>query len=141
MQNDKIFTGTIMRCTKYDMHATFKSEMHIDGQSIGCDSFGYIDEESETFKENATLIKTKQGYYVDVEGLTLTDIAYLYLENSKAKVAGTKSGKLFMLGSCFYVGDLFVDQNSIRPYTSADMEEKRSSIRIIQRNAKNDRTK
>lgn len=141
MKNDKIFTGTIMRCTKYDMQDTFKSEMFINGQNLGRDFFGYIDVGSEIFKENAILIKTKYGYYVDVDGLSLADIAYLYFENSKAKVLGTTSDKLFMLTSGFCVGDLFVDQDSIKSYTSANMGEKRSSILSIQGKTKNKRTK
>jgi hypothetical protein len=46
-----------------------------------------------------------------------------------------------MLTSGSYVGDLFVDQDSIKSYTSANMGEKRSSILSIQRKTKNKRTK
>jgi len=136
MQNDKLFIGNIMQCTKHDTHTTFSSEMFIGDQSLGVDSFGYIDSESEVLKENATLIKTKHGYYVDIEGLSLTDIAYLYLEGSKAKVRGTKSGKLFMLTSGSYKGDLFVDRESIKPYVSEDKNKNSSSIIGIQREIK-----
>ena len=58
MKTDQIFIGDIRKCTKYNTHTTFSSSMYIGDQCIGCDSFGYVDEDDELYKENAVLIIT-----------------------------------------------------------------------------------
>ena len=67
MKTDQIFIGDIRKCTKYETHTTFSSSTYIGDQCIGCDSFGYIDKDDELYKENAVLIKIKNGGYVDLE--------------------------------------------------------------------------
>ena len=69
MKPEQIFIGNIRRCTKYENHTTFSSSTYIGDQCIGCDSFGYIEEENELYKENAILIKVEHGGYVDLEKL------------------------------------------------------------------------
>lgn len=123
MKNNKIFTGNIMLCTKYNHH---------DG-SIGPD-LGHIESESIVHDEDAVLIRTKHGFYVNINGLSLSDIAYLYLERSRGRISGTKSAELFMLTSPSCLGELFVDSESVKPYMSTD-KNKSSSIRHIQNEA------
>ena len=139
MQNDRLFIGDIMQCTKHEPYTLSNEGEFLGEHRLNVDSFGYdlgsVDEyvyiASEVLKVDATLIRTRHGYYVDVEGLSLSDIAYL--ESSKVKVRGAKSGRLFMLTSASGEGDLFVDGDSIRPYAPEQLEKGSSSILGIQK--------
>ena len=88
---------------------------------------------SEVLKENAILIKTKHGFFVDIEGLSLIDVAYLYLENASVKSVSAQSNKLFMPISGAQKGDLFIDSASLKPYMRANQKETTLSITKVQR--------
>ena len=124
MDSNRIFIGNIMRCTGHQERPLLVME------SFGTiDSFGSIETTQELAKENAILLKTKHGYYVDVEGLSLFDIMYLYLEDDKCITSGTMSWKLFMgTFSGLYVGELFVDRDTLHPYV---LEKPKVSIRTL----------
>ena len=84
MKTDQIFIGDIRKCTKYETHTTFSSSTYIGDQCIGCDSFGYIDKDDELYKENAVLIKIKNGGYVDLERFnSILDYIRIYRDITK----------------------------------------------------------
>ena len=116
MKNDRLYVGNIMQVSKAEEVSIAPD---LDGKKV----------ESFLYKENATLIKTRNGYWVDVEGLTPTDIAYLYMENTIGRASGTKS-EMFMFSSGSFDGELYVDENTITPYTKLKGS---SSIRSIQK--------
>ncbi len=64
MKTDQIFVGNIRKSIKYETHNAFSSSMYVGDQCIACSSFGHINTDDELFKENAVLIKIKNGGYV-----------------------------------------------------------------------------
>ena len=114
MKTDQIFIGDIRKCTKYETHNTFSSSAYIGDQCIGCDSFGYIDEDDELYKENAVLIKIENGGYVDLERFnSILDYIKIYRDITKD---GYRLGGLMMSTSGHCIGSLFVDEKSLKPY-------------------------
>jgi len=107
MQNDKIYMGTIVKCIEYNQ----------DTETCGT---------LKVCKENALLVRTRNGFYVDIEGLNLLEIAYLYFENKEKIRPGTK----FMYASYYatYEGENFVLDNTIRPYISCNERKKSTSL-------------
>ena len=65
MKPDKVFIGNIKRCTKYISHSRFTGNVFIGEECVSLNSFGYIESEDELYKENAVLVKTKNGGYID----------------------------------------------------------------------------
>ena len=64
------------------------------------------------YKKNAVLLRTRNGYYVDIEECDPVDIPYLYLEDQKFNdrlLMGTKSS-----GGLFW--EKYVPEKTIRPY-------------------------
>ncbi len=96
MDSDKIFTGTIMKCVKYEK---------IDGYSIP---------KSEVYKENAILLKIKDYFYVDIDELNLLEIAYLHLRSEKDIHQLSKFMCEHHHGYC--KDELFIKQNTLKPY-------------------------
>lgn len=87
--------------------------MYIGDQCIGCDSIGYIVEDDELYKENAVLIKIKNGGYVDLEKLnSILDYIKIYRDITKD---GYHVG-LIMPTSAYGIDSLFVDEKSLKPY-------------------------
>ena len=99
MEESILFIGNIRKCTKYETHKTAVLDI------AGCtDSFGYMEIKDELYKENATLIKTKDGKFID-----LGDI----LDISKIKKA---KGKIKMSTYPIKKGCLFVDEKTLKPH-------------------------
>jgi hypothetical protein len=87
-----------------------------------------------SYKAEAILLKTRNGFYADIEGLPLLAIIYLYLENRKepfpcgffmeAKAEGTN------------YGELFVDEQSIKPYHNSQERGPRISLKKLAKQQK-----
>lgn len=133
MKSEQIFIGNIRKCTKYEEHITFQSEICINGISIGCDSFGYFETDDELYKENAILIKIENGGYVDLERFnSVLDYIRIYKDISKD---GFKLGGLMMSTSSHELNSLFVDENSLKPYYSNE-QTKDISLRQLKKQVK-----
>lgn len=134
MKAEQIFVGDIKKCTKYEAHTIFQFEMCLNGQSLGGDSFGYVDVEDEIFKQNATLIKFEKGGYVDIENInSILDYIKIYRDIKKD---GYMLGGLLMSTSAHRSDCLFVDRDSITPYCS-DEQTKSISIHQLRKQIKN----
>lgn len=109
MKSDQIYIGNIMSCTSYKEHITFGSSLSIGGQEICSDSFGYIEQKSEIYKENAILLKLKNGGFVDLDNLNT------FFDHISVKKRCTKDGfyldGIIMSTSAHKEGCLFVDSN------------------------------
>lgn len=112
MNTDKLFYGDLMVCTKHEEVPSLVVE-----DPFVCSMVGRIKKEEKLYEENVLLVKTKNGYYVPVDGLSIADIAYLYLENKKRIERGTKASKMFFKTFPSVVGDIFVDPDSLVPYS------------------------
>ena len=128
MKTDQIFIGDIRKCTKYNTHTTFSSSMYIGDQCIGCDSFGYVDEDDELYKENAVLVKTKNGGYIDLENFnSILDYLKIYKDDAQRDY---NLWKTIMPTHSRGSNSLFVDENSLKPYFNS--EDKKEEISIYQ---------
>ena len=115
LQIENIYLGTIRKCTKYEPHTTFSSEMYINGIDCFEDSFGTIETDSEIYKENAVLIKVVESGYVDLETLKR------FSDAIKVKKSITRNGGFYLdrliLGNSEHKKDcLFVDESTLRQY-------------------------
>ena len=120
MKPEQIFIGNIKKCTKYEEHTTFSSSMYIGNQCICCDSFGTIAVDDEIYKENAVLIKIKNGGYVDLERLnSLLDYIKIHQDITKN---GYRLGGLMMSTSAHCIDSLFVDEESLKPYYTDEQQ-------------------
>lgn len=114
MKPEQIFIGNIKKCTQYEEHTAFSSNTKIGSQCICEESFGYIIQDSEIFKENAILIKVKNGGYVDLENLnSILDHIKIWKDTSKY---GYRLNGLMMSTLPDDINDLFVDSKSLKPY-------------------------
>lgn len=128
MKTDQIFIGNIKKCTKYEPHAVFCSSTYINGKRIVSDFFGGIESEDEIYKENAVLLKIKNGGYVDLERFnSILDYIRIYKDIDKD---GYRLGGLMMSTTPLWVNCLFVDENSLKPYY--DDKQQSSNISVHQ---------
>lgn len=114
MEEERYFIGNIKKCTKLKTHKTF--EMVTEGIT---DSFGYIEIEDELYKENAILLKTKEGY-IDLDNLTTL---YNIKKNRNKK-------NILMPTYPIYIGCLFIDEKSLKPYKS-DIKKSTKAIKKV----------
>lgn len=126
MKSDQVFIGNIRRCTKYEKNIALICKTYIDGQLIGCERFGSIEEDDELYKENAILIRVKNGGYVDLERFD-SILDYIRLHRLYTK-NGFRLGGLIMSTSAYRLDDLFVDEKTLKPYYQANEEVKDTSI-------------
>lgn len=133
MNSNQVFTGTIRRCTKYETHTTFSSEMFIGNISLGADALGYIDEDSVIEKENAVLIQVTDGGYVDVESYK-SAVDYFKVRQSISS-EGFRLGGLIMSTSPHREDCLYVDSTTLKPYYSKS-EPKNISVRKLKKELK-----
>lgn len=105
MKNNRFYTGTIMVTTRYINNPEYKtlSEVRVPEKKV---------EAHEVYKNSAVLLRTKYGFYTDIESCDPVDIPYLYLESQ------TFSDNLLLraANSGEFLGELFVDKSTIRPY-------------------------
>jgi len=128
MKNNRFYVGNIMECTQFDVPPIIDVNAVVEG----C-SFCHIENNSVLYKENAILLQTKHGYFVEIEDLSLSDIIYLYVEDCEIINHGDKSSKLFMTTYPYYKGSKHVDRSTIKPYESENKNKDKSSIRKIQK--------
>ena len=84
MKPDKVFIGNIKRCTKYISHSRFTGNVFIGEECVSLNSFGYIESEDELYKENAVLVKTKNGGYIDLENFnSILDYLKIYKDDAQ----------------------------------------------------------
>lgn len=114
MKSDQIFIANLRKCTKHNSHAIFQSSTEINGQSLGEEIFGFVDTEDELYKENAILIKMKNGGYVDIDVLR-NYFDYLKLFKDITPNGFVNNG-IFLSTMPSKVGDVFVDYKTIEPY-------------------------
>lgn len=114
MNSNQVFIGNIRRCTKYETHITFGSQTYINNDCISCDSLGYIEEESENFKENAILIEVSKGGYVDIESYK-TALDYFKIRQNLQK-SRFHLGNLIMSTSPHKTGCLYIDSTTLKPF-------------------------
>lgn len=127
MKNDRFYVGTIKVCTEYVEEPVLVME-----DFAGVSSFGNIKTKSEVYKENALLVKTRNGLYIDTADLTVLDIAYLYLENKKSITTGEPY--MFSGSRGSYVGNKFVDRESLQPYVTKEDKSKSTSLLSLRHN-------
>lgn len=134
MKPEQIFIGNIKKCTKYEEQTTFKCEAYFGDTPIFCDTFGSYTFESELYKENATLIKLKNGGYVDIDNLnTILDYMKMHKDITKN---GFRTGGLIMSEQVWAKDSLFIDCNSLKSYYQNPEEEKNISIKKLRKNIK-----
>lgn len=126
MKSDQVFIGNIRRCTKYEENIALSCKTYIDGQLVGCERFGSIEEDNELYKENAILIRVKNGGYVDLERFD-SILDYIRLHRLYTK-NGFRLGGLIMSTSAYRLDDLFVDEKTLKPYYQTNEEVKDTSI-------------
>jgi|GEM_PF-957631 len=134
MKTDQIYIGNINRCTKYVSHTTFSSETFIGDDCICSDSFGYIDKDFEPYKENAILIKLKNGGFVDLENLN-TVLDHLEVLTTSTK-DGFYLGGIIMSNHAHCEGCLFVDQISLKSYYPENKNDVNISARQLKKQIK-----
>ena len=131
MKTDQIFIGNINKCTKYINHTTFSSGTFIGDTCICSDSFGYIEKEDEIYKENAILIKLKNGGYVDLENL---NSIFNHLEVlTKTTRDGFYLGGIIMSTSAHCEDSIFVDSKSLVPYYAENKNNSNISARQLKK--------
>lgn len=135
MKTEQIYVGNIRKCTKYETHTTFSNRTYIGDQCIGCDSFEYIDSDDELYKENAVLIKIKNGGYVDLERInSILDYIRIYRDITKD---GYRLGGLMMSTSAHSKDSLFVDKKPLKPYYDDKQPNSKISIHQLKKQIKN----
>ena len=127
MKADRVFVGDIKKCTKYEEHTLFSSEIFIGEDCIGGDSFGHIVAECELYKENAVLIEFNGGY-VDLDNLrSFIDYIKVYGDITKN---GFYEGGLIMSTSPSCIDSIFVDSESLKPYKNKQNKDKISARQL-----------
>ncbi len=128
MKPDQVFVGDIKRCTSFEFHDDMAVKLERNGQIIDLATFGHIEVEEETIKENAVLIRMKSGQYVDVENLNGT------LDYLKACYQGSKKytsrGGLLLETEPHTRGDVYVDEESLQPYYRETMTDSVSFMHL-----------
>ena len=127
MKANRVFVGDIKKCTKYEEHTLFSSEIFIGEDCIGGDSFGHTVAECELYKENAVLIEFNGGY-VDLDNLkSFIDYLKVYGDITKN---GFYEGGLIMSTSPHCSDSLFVDSESVKPYNNKQNKDKISARQL-----------
>lgn len=134
MKTNQIFRGDIKKCTKYDVHTTFSSSTYIGGQCIGGASIGYVDDEYEIYKENAVLIKVKDGAYVDLESLnSILDYIRIYRDMLlRDYISG-----LIIPTSTYCANSLLINEETLKPYYADERQVEDVSVRELKKHFKN----
>jgi len=131
MKTDQIFIGNINKCTKYVDHVTFSGKTFIGDECICSDSFGYVEKQDVVYKENAILIKLKNGGYVDLEKLN-SIFDHLKVLNATTK-DGFYLGGIIMSTSAHCEDCLFVDSKSLVPYYTENKNNSNISARQLKK--------
>lgn len=129
MKDYKIFIGNIRKCTKYDEHTVMESKLFAGDSPISIDRFGYVESDSELYKENAILIKFENSGYIDLENFN-NIIDYIKIRKD-TRPDGYLLGGLMMSTSPHELNCLFVEEEPKLYYDS-----KNSKVRMTVRQFK-----
>ena len=130
MKDYKIFIGNIRKCTKYDNHTVMESKMFDGDMPISIDRFGYIESDSELYKENAILIQFENGGYIDLENFN-SIIDYIKIRKD-TRSDGYLLGGLMMSTSPHALDCLFVEEEP-KLYYDAKESEVKMTVRQIKK--------
>jgi len=100
MSNERIFVGNIHKCTRHT-----RKDHHVNNYT----KLTHVIMKHELYKENATLMKTKTGFFADIDGLDIRDLALLY---------NTGIGDELLPTEPDFEGQLFVDEKSLVNYNT-----------------------
>ena len=103
MKTDNVFVGDIRVCTKCIDHVV----MEVSNKKAG-----YVEIDDELHQENAVLVKTTSGKYVELHKLYLFNGLLDFLP--KAKLLSFSN--MIMSIAPERAGELFVDEKSLKPY-------------------------
>lgn len=131
MKKEQIFIGNIKKCTEYEEAITSCRGVITKNGIVASDSYGYTKTDDELYKEDVILVKLKNDFYVELEKLNLL----LKLKAQTRTRKGHVINEFMMLTSPSAVGDLFVDEKSLKPYYG--MEDK--SAKVLMRKLKNNK--
>ena len=111
INKENVYVGNLKKCTKYEM----ENSLQIEDFSGVC-SFGGIIEESKDYIKNDVLIKfcDKPERYVRLEDLK-NILSYISLYNALYE-SGISFNELFLSTSSSYLGNIYVDRDSLNPY-------------------------
>lgn len=131
MKGEKIFVGTIMECTECMYVPHLEMEDYGVTVAYGC---GHMEAEDRVYKEDAILVRTKNGLYIDVDVLNPLRAAYLCFESKN----NVRRGDPYMFEGAHgtHKGELFVASDSIRPYMLAEPETDVSIMKLKKKHKK-----
>lgn len=111
INKENVFVGNIMRCTKYDTSNCIVME-----DMAGITSFGYVSKAHEPYKENQILIKICDNpeVYVELEKLK-SFLTYIDIY-SQVDRNGIHLNEKILSTSSSFLGDIYVDFESLKPY-------------------------
>lgn len=124
-----VFIGTINKCTFHSVYNIFSSETYIGNDLIGTDSFGFREFKGEPYKRTVLLRVNRIGY-VDLGNLN-NILDELKLKSQITKT-GVIPGDLIITEYANKVGDLYVDIDSLTPYTLLE-EEKNMTVKKLKK--------
>ncbi len=107
MNSERLFYGNLVECTKCQENTL---------RAVGDTSFGSIDVETRPYLDNVLLLKTKNGWFVPISGLSPAEIAYMYFENIGTLYRSDWASNHFLSVEPDYVGEVTVDAKSLVPY-------------------------
>lgn len=137
MKTDQIFVGNIRKCTKYELHTKFSSSISMGQGIVISDSVGHLTTDDELYKENAILIKIKNGGYVDLERVhSIFDHIRVYRDITEN---GIRLGGLIMSTEAHCIDSLFVDRASLKPYYPDKQQTDDISVRQLKKQLKKNR--
>ena len=128
IDSENIFTANIMMWTRENIKYFHGPVQHKSYEKV-----------IELEKENAILLKTKNGYYVDIESLDITTIACLYLGKFEKIAKNIKETNLLTATTPEDLGFSmlkvpFVDQRTLEPYK---LEEDKISLQSLSKKMNN----
>ena len=124
MKNLEIYTGTIMKCIKYE---PIKMEVS-DGAF-----FGYTKKVDKVYKKNACLIKVNDEEFIDLKNFNIFLKMYLSVVNSGKNQNLEKSPKKLIINiNGNNKGEIFVDKDSLRFCSTLGTNKDISVAQLIQ---------
>lgn len=134
MKLDNIFVGNIKECLNYYPYVMHGDKREVKDFRLGNMIESHIESYTRVYKENALLLRTKNGNYVDLECFeSYLDIIKLNL------MANTKIGfeEFIIKKSPDKNNDLFVYENSLTPCDNLPKEIANiSGFKLIKKNKK-----
>ena len=111
INKENVLIGNIIKCTEYDV-----SNYMINEDIALITSFGSLNVVNKPYKENQILIRICDNpeVYVELKKLK-TFLTYISIY-SKVDKNGIILVKIILSTSASYIGDIYVDRKSLKPY-------------------------